>query len=223
MNPQTKMTNSSFFVLQKTELSALLDEKLDKFHQQFAIKDELVKLKLKLGLEYLTDCDLLTKFNEILNLNSNLSTLIQSEFKEKFFIINQTVHTQAIRIQTEETNLTLPLEQITPTTPITPPTTETPTKVETYPINQEDLEEVQDADYYCKMGEFYYNQNKNNEAWIQFEKALAIDSNYSNAISGKGLILNERKDYRGAIELFDKAISINDRDPDYYYNRGNLN
>jgi tetratricopeptide (TPR) repeat protein len=51
--------------------------------------------------------------------------------------------------------------------------------------------------------------------------ALKIYPNYEEALNNMGIVKQKnRKDYKGAIEDFTKAIKVNPKNPKSYYNRG---
>lgn len=201
------MTESSFFILQKKELSVLLDEKFEKYQEKLldniSFRDELAKLKNKLQLSNLTDIDLILKLNNLLDSNSTLLSLIQSELEVNS---NQPETTNLQTLQANETETSI----------------KTNDSYEQNDSCQERFEENYDSDYYWKKGDLCYNQNKIDKALSYFEKALEIDPNNPNAINGKGLVLNDKQDYKSAIDLYDKAISIDNQNPDYFYNKGNF-
>lgn len=45
-----------------------------------------------------------------------------------------------------------------------------------------------------------------------FNKAIDIDSNYSNAYLNKGNILREMKDFKGAVDCYNKSIELDPND-----------
>jgi tetratricopeptide (TPR) repeat protein len=53
-----------------------------------------------------------------------------------------------------------------------------------------------------------------------FDKAIKIDSNYSNAYNNRGSAKNILKDYIGAIKDFNKVIELNPQNAIAYFNRG---
>jgi Flp pilus assembly protein TadD len=70
-------------------------------------------------------------------------------------------------------------------------------------------------------GDELYNQERYQEAIEWYDKALAIDPNYTRALNGKGNALLNLEKYQEAIEWYDKALAI---DPNYtraFYNKGN--
>ena len=80
---------------------------------------------------------------------------------------------------------------------------------------------------YCQTAEEYFNKAFNKAelkdfqgAIADYNKAIEINSIYSNAFAGRGDSKTELKDYQGAIEDYTKAIELNPNYIEAYYNRG---
>lgn len=63
-------------------------------------------------------------------------------------------------------------------------------------------------------------QGKTNEAMIDFNKAIAINSKYAPAYNNRGIIKHKNKKYKDAIKDFSKAISLDKNFADAFANRG---
>lgn len=53
-----------------------------------------------------------------------------------------------------------------------------------------------------------------------YDKALKIDPNFFEALNNKGNALRQIGKYNDAIKCFEKAISLDDRDPQLWINLG---
>lgn len=69
-----------------------------------------------------------------------------------------------------------------------------------------------------QAGNLYFQQ-KYDEALIEIEKSIAINSSYAQAHSLKGLCLASKEDYAKALIAYNHAIAINPNEPWYYFNR----
>ncbi len=77
------------------------------------------------------------------------------------------------------------------------------------------------AKAYSYRGYCYYRMIQYEEAIVDFEIALKLDSNYSEInYYYMGRIFFNIEDYKTAINYFSNAIEINDKESDYYYYRG---
>jgi len=68
---------------------------------------------------------------------------------------------------------------------------------------------IEDAGLAFQLGTLYYNTDKLNEARGEFERAVAIDANYSNARYFLGLIYDKLGDKPAAIAQFEKISALN--------------
>lgn len=74
---------------------------------------------------------------------------------------------------------------------------------------------------YIAIAWMYRNVNKNLELAIEYsQKALNVDSMYSNANHIHGLIISDNSDFERAIYYFDRAIKSNPYNEAPYYDRG---
>jgi hypothetical protein len=62
--------------------------------------------------------------------------------------------------------------------------------------------------------------NQNDEALIQYDKAIQINPNYAEAYNNKGVILFECHQYQEALKQYDKAIELNQDYSSAYQNKG---
>lgn len=58
-------------------------------------------------------------------------------------------------------------------------------------------------------------------AILYYDKVLAMDSHYVNALTSKGLTLDKLGNYTGAIQYFDKALAMDPKDEVALYNKNN--
>lgn len=63
-------------------------------------------------------------------------------------------------------------------------------------------------EYYSKGYDYAWNQKDTDKAIEHYQKAISIDPNYENALFGLGYIYNERKEYRKAIEYYNKLAAL---------------
>ena len=81
-----------------------------------------------------------------------------------------------------------------------------------------ELEE--DARTYLKIGVCYYDKNKLEEAIKNYDKALELNPNLTEALFNKGICLCNLDKKNEAIEIFNKGIEINQNEPELYLQRG---
>ncbi len=62
-----------------------------------------------------------------------------------------------------------------------------------------------------------YSSNRNEEAIECYNKAIELNSNYSDAYNNKGIVLNYLNKYNEALECYDIAIEINPNYSLIYY------
>jgi len=81
-------------------------------------------------------------------------------------------------------------------------------------------ENIQKAGAHYKIGRSYYNENKIQKAYIEFQKALEINPNDKESLNAIGIIhLLHFEDYEKAIGYFKKALKI---DPNFSEAHNNL-
>jgi tetratricopeptide (TPR) repeat protein len=89
--------------------------------------------------------------------------------------------------------------------------------IETYKkINQLKL----DARNFLKIGVCYYNKKNIDEAINNYDKAIELNPNFTEAYFNKGICLSNQQKKEEAIEVFNKAIEIANNDAELYLNRG---
>lgn len=66
-----------------------------------------------------------------------------------------------------------------------------------------------DAVEFYNQGNALRTQNKYQEAIEAYDKAIAVNANYAEALYDKGLALHNLNKFQEAIECYDKAIAIN--------------
>ncbi|MEA1940123.1 MAG: tetratricopeptide repeat protein [Candidatus Caldatribacteriota bacterium] len=76
-----------------------------------------------------------------------------------------------------------------------------------------------DARSHSKLGACFASQNNFEEARFYIEKAIELDSKFSESYNNLGNIFIEKRDYKKAIPLFKKALELN---PDYAAAHSNL-
>ena len=82
-------------------------------------------------------------------------------------------------------------------------------------------ENIQKAGAHYKIGLSYYNENKIQKAYIEFQKALEINPNDKQALNAIGILhLLHFEDFQKAIEYFKKAIKVDSNYSEAYNNLG---
>ena len=71
------------------------------------------------------------------------------------------------------------------------------------------------------LGDVYHRQEKNKAAIVSFEEALKLNPNYFNALHNYGLLLKMTQRQAEAIDVYHKALAVNSKVPDLYYNMAN--
>ena len=74
-------------------------------------------------------------------------------------------------------------------------------------ISSSSINSTEVETFYNKVTSLYDNQ-KYDEAIQYYDKALAIDPSYVNALNNKGLALDNLQRYDEAIQYYDKALAI---------------
>ena len=77
-----------------------------------------------------------------------------------------------------------------------------------------------DAKNYLKIGVCYYNKKNIDEAINNYNKAIELNPNFTEAYFNKGICLSNQQKKEEAIEVFNKAIEIVNNDAELYLNRG---
>jgi len=79
------------------------------------------------------------------------------------------------------------------------------------------------AVYYENLGLAYGDLEQYNLAEDAFLKSLKIDPNADRCLNLAGIFYHtKRNDYKTALELYSQAIKINDKEPNYFLNLGNV-
>ena len=78
----------------------------------------------------------------------------------------------------------------------------------------------EDARTYLKIGVCYYDKKKLDEAIKNYDKALSLNPNLTEALFNKGICLCNLDKKKEAIEIFNKALEINQNEPELYLQRG---
>ena len=78
----------------------------------------------------------------------------------------------------------------------------------------------QSANGYLEWGIMHFKRGDFEAAIADFNKALRLDPNYSDAFLGRGDVRYARGDLDGAIADYDKAIHLNPNSINAYINRG---
>ena len=78
---------------------------------------------------------------------------------------------------------------------------------------------AESAAFYYNSGIDKYNANNFSGAISDYNKAIEINPNYSNAYLNRGVAKRKLKDYYGAISDYNKAIEIDPNDTDLYVNK----
>ena len=77
----------------------------------------------------------------------------------------------------------------------------------------------EDAKNFLKIGVCYYNKKNIDEAINNYNKAIELNPNYTEAYFNKGICLSNQQKKEEAIEVFNKAIEIANNDAELYLNR----
>lgn len=77
-----------------------------------------------------------------------------------------------------------------------------------------------DAAYFFRFGNYKMDACDYAEAIANFDRALALAPNNSDAYHSRGIAKDGQGDYAGAIADFDRAIALAPDDADIYHNRG---
>jgi type IV pilus biogenesis/stability protein PilW len=75
-----------------------------------------------------------------------------------------------------------------------------------------DTEDIKKAEAHNKLGYSYLNDGQLNEAFLEFQKALALNPKNKETLNYLGYISARFKNYDGAVSYYKRAISL---DPDY--------
>jgi tetratricopeptide (TPR) repeat protein len=73
---------------------------------------------------------------------------------------------------------------------------------------------------YSNRGKIYFDQNNFEQALIDFNKSLALDPNYAEALANRGAIFGVRQDWENCINDLNKAIQIDPDNTNAIKNRG---
>ena len=76
-----------------------------------------------------------------------------------------------------------------------------------------------DAKNFLKIGVCYYNKKNINEAINNYNQAIELNPNFTEAYFNKGICLSNQQKKEEAIEVFNKAIEIANNDAELYLNR----
>jgi len=78
----------------------------------------------------------------------------------------------------------------------------------------------QSAVAYNNMAIIHAKQGDNSEALKDYNKAIALDPNYSDALNNKGILLYNLSRYNESIESFDKSLEIAPKEAWVWYAKG---
>jgi tetratricopeptide (TPR) repeat protein len=79
------------------------------------------------------------------------------------------------------------------------------------------------APFFYGRGMAYYYLDNNNDAAIDFQKAISFDSNYFDAYLGLTYTLLHNGNNKKSLELIEKAIQINPKSSNAFYTKGLIN
>lgn len=71
-------------------------------------------------------------------------------------------------------------------------------------------------------GAAYLKQDKLDQAWTDFDRAVKIDSGYARAYHMRGLVSEQRGDNSAALADFDRAVELDAKYGAAYYSRATL-
>ena len=77
-----------------------------------------------------------------------------------------------------------------------------------------------DATEFYNQGNALRTQNKYQEAIETYDKALALNAHFAEALYDKGLALHNLNKFQEAIDCYEKAITINSKYSDAYTFKG---
>ncbi|KAJ3371737.1 TOM (translocase of outer membrane) complex component [Allomyces arbusculus] len=78
------------------------------------------------------------------------------------------------------------------------------------------------AHVYNLQGTFLFLKGQVEEASAAFERSLALDATNVNTLIKMSNILMERGEVDQTLQMFERALQVNDQDPDIYYHRGQV-
>ncbi len=82
------------------------------------------------------------------------------------------------------------------------------------------LNNEEDAESLCEIGECYRMLSNNEKALEYFQRSLTLDANYSDANFGIGVMMYDIDEYSTSITYLKKAIKTAPYNPDYWYALG---
>ena len=200
------------------------------------ISDEDIKIltiasdAINIGSEYL-NCDLRKSnfFNESEDGNHFKEVLLSLDLKTKRFALKQMLLVYSNReklenLLDENGNYILKGKYMTPIERIAylmgiNEEVEDIVKDIIYEINKVNLD---DSEYYFDKGYDYYMLAEYDNALINLNKSISIDSNNSKAYHSRGNVKFELKDYSGALSDMNLAINLDDENIFAYRDRGEL-
>jgi tetratricopeptide (TPR) repeat protein len=68
----------------------------------------------------------------------------------------------------------------------------------------------------------YYQLQKSDSAWADFDKAILLDAKYPEAYTARGVLKEDKEDWKGALADYNYALSIDSTFAIAYDNRGSL-
>ncbi|MBI4653978.1 MAG: tetratricopeptide repeat protein [Nitrospirae bacterium] len=86
-------------------------------------------------------------------------------------------------------------------------------------VTTSDIEDVRNAEVHYKLGISYLAEQRLNDAFIEFQKAIKLDPEDKNSMNALGLVSTEFEKYDEAISYYKRAIAI---DPNYSEAMNNL-
>lgn len=82
-------------------------------------------------------------------------------------------------------------------------------------LKRDSAEGTTDASYI--KGTYYFNSGQRDKAIRQFDETIRRDWKFINAYLDKGILLLEDKNYKEAMDVFSKAVLVDNSNPDAYY------